>query len=152
MKNLFTLLLIALPLVCKAQVVTQHIIGTAGGGDQNETYANSWTIGEVVTETFSLESLTLTQGFHQGNLIIDWIGKDIPPKFKIKAYPNPTKDIIIIELQDPGLDYQLINVKGRVIQNGIFFSLQEQIDFTQIPAGTYFLKVKDYKTHKIVKQ
>ena len=152
MKLLYTLLLIVFPVVCFAQEITQAVIGTAGGNHQNDTYANSWTIGEVITETYTIENNILSQGFHQGNLVVDWIGKDVPQEFQIKAYPNPAKDIMIIELQDPGLDYQLVNVKGRVIQNGIFFSIQDQIDFTHIPAGTYFLKVKDYKTHKVIKQ
>lgn len=152
MKQLYTLLLIAFPVVCSAQEITQSVVGTAGGNVQNDTYTNSWTIGEVITETYTMENNTLSQGFHQGNLVVDWIGKDVPKEYQIKAYPNPAKIIMIIELQDPGLDYQLVNVKGRVIQNGIFFSIQDQIDFTHIPAGTYFLKVKDYKTHKVVKQ
>lgn len=152
MKQLYTLLLIAFPVVCSAQEITQSVVSTAGGNVQNDAYTNSWTIGEVITETYTMENNTLSQGFHQGNLVVDWIGKDVPQEFQIKAYPNPAKDIMIIELQDPGLDYQLVNVKGRVIQNGIFFSIQDQIDFTHIPAGTYFLKVKDYKTHKVIKQ
>ena len=152
MKQLYTLLLIAFPVVCSAQEITQSVVSTAGGNVQNDIYTNSWTIGEVITETYTIENNILSQGFHQGNLVVDWIGKDVPQEFQIKAYPNPAKDIMIIELQDPGLDYQLVNVKGRVIQNGIFFSIQDQIDFTHIPAGTYFLKVKDYKTHKVIKQ
>jgi len=151
MKQLYTLLLIAFPVVCSAQEITQSVVSTAGGNVQNDTYTNSWTIGEVITETFSMESYTLSQGFQQGNLVVNWIGENVPPEFQIKAYPNPVKDVIIVELQNQGLGYQLINIKGRVIQNGIFFSIQDQIDFTDIPSGTYFLKVKDYKTHKIVK-
>lgn len=152
MRKLFTLFWIAFPIVSGAQEITQNVIGTSGGTEHQATHQTSWTIGEVITETCSVETLTLTQGFQQGNLAISWIGEDIPAEFQIKAYPNPVNDIINIELYKPGLGYQVINVKGRVIQNGIFFSVQDQIDFVDIPSGIYFLKVEDYKTHKIVKQ
>jgi hypothetical protein len=152
MKPLFRLLWIAIPVICSAQGITQNVTGSAEGNDHNATHETSWTIGEVITETHSMETLTLTQGFQQDNLAVSWIGEDIPTEFQINAYPNPAKDIIIIELQKPGLGYQVINAKGRVIQNGIFFSVQDQIDFSDIPSGIYFLKVKDYKTHKIVKR
>jgi hypothetical protein len=152
MKQLFTLLWIAFPVVCNAQEITQNVFGTAGGKDHSATRETSWTIGEGITETCSMETLTLTQGFQLGNLAVSWIGEDIPTEFQINAYPNPVKDIINIKLQKPGLGYQIIIAKGRVIQNGIFFSVQDQIDFSDIPPGIYFLKVQDYKTHKIVKR
>jgi len=152
MKQLFTLLWITFPIVSYAQEITEYVIGTTGGNDHQATHETSWTIGEVITETYNVETLTLTQGIQQGNLAVSWIGEDIPTEFQIKAYPNPVNNIIHIELHKPGLGYQVINVKGRVIQNGIFFTVRDQIDFVDIPSGIYFLKVDDYKTHKIVKQ
>ncbi len=62
--------LLLLPLAAIAYFVTssmqlhaQQVIATAGGYYENDNIALSWTIGETVTETFTSENITLTQGF-----------------------------------------------------------------------------------------
>jgi len=151
MKCLYFILLLSIPAVTVAQDTMQSVIGSAGGDFKNETASVSWTIGEVVTETLTTDSYILAQGFHQGNLVVNRIQKELPVNFQIKTYPNPVKDILIIESEDPGFEYQLINVHGRVISNGFIHSSSEEIDFTNLPPGTYFLQVEKHKTHKIIK-
>jgi len=151
MRCLYFMLLLSFSALSFAQDIKQDVIGTAGGHFQNETASVSWTIGEVVTETLTTENYVLAQGFHQGNLVVNRIQKELPVNFQIKTYPNPVKDILIIESEDPGFEYQLINVQGKVISNGFIHSFSEEIDFTNLPSGTYFLKVEKYDTHKIIK-
>lgn len=151
MKYRYFLLLLSFPALSFAQDIKQNVIGTAGDDFNNDKVSVSWTIGEVVSENLSTESYDLTQGFHQGNLVVNRINEEFPIIFQIKAYPNPVKDILIIESEDPGFEYQLINVQGKVISNGFIHSFSEEIDFTNLPSGTYFLQVEKYDTHKIIK-
>ena len=151
MRSLYFILLLCIPVLSIAQDAMQSVIGTAGGDFQNEAASVSWTIGEVVTETLTTDSYVLSQGFHQGNMEVNRINDEFPMEFMIKAYPNPVQDILIIESQESGLEYQLINVHGKVISNGFLHSSSEKIDFTSLPSGSYFLHVKKHKTHKIIK-
>ena len=151
MRYRYFLLLLSFPALSFAQDIKQNVIGSAGDDFKNNKVSVSWTIGEAITETLITESYVLSQGFHQGNLTVIGVDNDFPAEFQIKAYPNPVKDLLIIETQEPGLKYQLIDVHGRVISNGFLHSSSEEIDCTTFPSGTYFLQVKKHKTYKIIK-
>ncbi len=49
----------------RAQEVSQSLISSAGDYFETENISLSWSIGEVVTETFSTNDLFVTQGFQQ---------------------------------------------------------------------------------------
>jgi hypothetical protein len=151
MKRLIFFLVCTLPAALIAQETTQSVIGSAGDDYQSDKVQISWTIGEVATETLSSENYILSQGFHQGNLKVNTLMKDLPADFQIKAYPNPVKDILIIESLEPGFEYQLMDANGRVIRNGIINANSEEIDFSSLSPGTYFLQTGKKRTHKIIK-
>lgn len=48
-----------------AQSLSQEVIGSAGGFNMIGEVHLSWTLGEVMVETYSKNNLYLTQGFHQ---------------------------------------------------------------------------------------
>jgi len=143
--------LLLIPLLSNGQDTLQTVVGSSGGDYENEKISLSWTIGEVVTETRESSNYILSQGFHQGNLEVTRIEEILPAEFQIKAYPNPVSDILIIESQKAGFEFQLINNKGQVLKNGIIHSTQDEIDFTELPPGNYYLQVEKHKTHKIIK-
>ncbi len=145
------ILLLFLPVASLAQDTVQYVIGNAGEDFQSPNTQVSWTIGEVATETFISSTHTVSQGFHQGNLLVDRINEDFPTDFSIKVYPNPVSDILLIETDAENLEYRIIDIDGRVRLNGNIISENQQIDFTGLPTGTYFFQVEKHKTHKIVK-
>ncbi|MBN2174518.1 MAG: hypothetical protein JW731_10310, partial [Bacteroidales bacterium] len=59
------LLLSAFPFFAFAQSVSPEVIASAGDYFENSTGSLSWTLGEVMNETFSNGSNILTQGFQQ---------------------------------------------------------------------------------------
>lgn len=63
----------------------------------------------------------------------------------ISVYPNPTKDFLIIDLGNIGLNtqYQLFDLSGRIIKASTLLEKYNIISLTYIPQGTYFLKVID---------
>ncbi|HON17537.1 MAG TPA: T9SS type A sorting domain-containing protein [Salinivirgaceae bacterium] len=82
-----------------------HSVIAAGG--QNYTHSGSgisisWTIGEPVIGTLISENQTiiLTQGFQQGSLAGDVIVVPVDFSASITVYPNPTKDYVIIKLEN----------------------------------------------------
>lgn len=77
---------------------------------------------------------------------------------QIKVYPNPSKDIFIIDLQNSNTetDYELISVNGSLIAKGKFKTKINRIDLSSKPNGIYILKLTNdkatIKTIKLSKQ
>ncbi len=73
---------------------------------------------------------------------------------ELSVFPNPTSERIFIQGQNNNLlDYQIINILGKVINQGVYTS--EGIDFSKFKTGIYFVKIDDANgntlTKKIVK-
>jgi hypothetical protein len=152
MKTIISSLLLAVSVISFGQNIDRDVVSAAGDHYISNNASLSWTLGEVATESFTTTTNTLNQGFHQGNLFISSIEDELDLDFSIKAYPNPVLDILTVETQDQDLKYQIINMNGEVVSNGIFTSEKEEVDFTALPSGVYFLHVSGNKTHKIIKQ
>lgn len=149
--RLIYLSLLFLPVASLAQDTMQYVIGNAGGDFLSANTQVSWTIGEVATETFVSSTQTVTQGFHQGNLLVDRINEIFLNDYSIRVYPNPVDDNLTIETDVLNKEFRIIDIDGRIRLNGYVISEFQQIDFTGLPAGTYFFQVEKHKTHKIIK-
>lgn len=66
---------------------------------------------------------------------------------KLKTYPNPVTDLLIVETESK-LDYQILNLLGQEVLNG---KAARQVDVSALPKGSYFLKVGAEQV-KFVKQ
>ena len=152
MKKFYLSAFLLFPLLGQAQDLDQSVIGTAGNYSENGKASLSWTIGETVVETVSDGTNTLTQGFQQGNLSVTTLIKQPELSSNLKVYPNPVKNILNVETDKKGMDYQLLNINGQVVSNGKLENTNQEINFSALPSGTYFLKINNEKTHKIIKQ
>ncbi|UUV20273.1 T9SS type A sorting domain-containing protein [Paenimyroides aestuarii] len=76
-------------------------------------------------------------------------------KLNVKVYPNPTTDLVNIETQETLYNYEVYNVLGQQIQQGIFNG-NNQINLHGATAGTYFIKITTTQgstaTVKVVKK
>lgn len=138
------------PLSTVAQSFSQYVIGSAGTFATSPQGSMSWTIGEVVIETYSSSSNHfLTQGFHQpDNLVIAKHDNDffIPQGFSPNG--DQTNDLFIIRgiLNYPNNSIVIFNRWGNEVfkaspyintWNGISKS-EFSIGGDQLPVGTYF--------------
>jgi type IX secretion system substrate protein len=151
MKRSFIFILIVIPFSVFGQSIEREVI--AGAGDYFESISMniSWTLGELAIETFTSDNLTLSQGFQQGDLSVTAIPGPLL-EFQLKVYPNPVVDILIVETKKLDVFYQLIDASGKVLENGFFSSDSNELDFTSIPGGVYFLQIEENQTHKIIKK
>ena len=139
MKKLL-LILLCVPLIGFGQILSPSVIGSAGASFSNSTASTDLTVGEVMIETFSNNTI-LTQGFHQGVLEVHTgvVNIDI----KTKVYPNPTRNFLIVELEENvNADILVYDVNGKiVIKDKLNNEQQKQLDFSFLRQGNYLLHI-----------
>jgi hypothetical protein len=141
------------------QSVSPEVTASAGEHFAGANAQLSWTIGELMVETYMMGSSQLTQGFHQTNLIVTAVG-DIAESFQVSVFPNPTIDVLNIkwsEVSGP-LTLSLYDVTGKQLlsQQALDQTMSKTVDLSTYAAGNYFLQLinqesKTIKTFKILK-
>lgn len=130
------------------------------GATQNTTYWGLLTLtdcmGNTHHEDFFVEISGLKSAAIQNDEITDVT--DIKTKEeKIKIYPNPFSDNIIINFSGNTfpLEYKVMDLSGKVIMQNKTFSTQEIISLKDLAAGTYVISAKVGKynlVQKLVKE
>ncbi|MEN8777226.1 MAG: BNR-4 repeat-containing protein [Polaribacter sp.] len=71
-------------------------------------------------------------------------------KNKIRIYPNPSNGIFKLNINLQKIKYQLINVQGRVLQQGMI--KKNQLDFSRYAKGMYLLRLKSSNNSTFIKR
>jgi hypothetical protein len=136
MKTAYAVLLsLLIPVAAAAQDAVSAAGGDAGGV--------SWTLGEVVTETYATTALVVIQGFNQPEAgVVTGIDHVAARRLAVDVYPNPVVGLLHIAGAD-GETYrwQLSALDGKSLDSG----QASTVDFTPRPAGTYLLRIGDGK-------
>lgn len=137
----------------------QQVIATSGGSGQSSSGTISYTLGELVIETYNGTDKKLTQGFQQSRLIITAVNELQGLSYSVAAFPNPTTDFVKLKLEKDfpeALDYLLMDINGKVVSSGKITAGEASISFESAALGTYFIKIiqdkKEVKTLKVMKQ
>ena len=127
------------------QSAAPYVVASEGNHVDAAAFSLDYTVGETVIETLTRDSFTLTQGFHQPNLMLI-NAVDVLPELNVKVYPNPTADQLQFETtsETPSLIWQLSNANGQVILQSKRATtlLSETLDLGNYPAGTYWLSFR----------
>ncbi len=126
-----------------AQSLSPEVIATAGDYNEAGGVSLSWTVGEPVVTTISSNDNILTQGFQQPDYRIETNVEDIfKPYFSVKIYPNPSSDIINIEVKavkDENARFVLFDATGKQITEiNLQFNQPALMDLSQYASGNYF--------------
>jgi hypothetical protein len=129
-----------------SQSKTLELIPASADEFSNSEISLSWTIGEGIIETFSNESLTLTQGFLQPNLKVTALNDIEQNAFEVRVYPNPTPDLLNFEYdldKEQGILVQLYDLSGKVLYSKSFHSAScnESIDMKGFSSSLFILKI-----------
>ncbi len=157
MKKLLYILLLT-TFGANAQSISNQVISSYGLNAANGTAQTDVTIGEPVTATISNANNTLTQGFYQTNLIVTTVSENENTNH-YQFYPNPVTEKLNLMFSNPNqevIDLQLFDVSGKLLWSKQNTTDNEQIDFTNQPKGTYFIKLttetkEEIKTVKVIK-
>jgi hypothetical protein len=155
-----TLLLFLMIMFCGIVMSAQEVVASSGSSGTITGYKVDWTIGEPVIETFTGSANILTQGMHQTKLLVTGVQELTTSGLKVRVYPNPVSDMLMIEVVQTGNDlfrYELFDVTGRKLVLKNMNSNIEEIDMSSYVSGIYLLYVsaptlKHVNICKIVKQ
>ncbi|MDP5170970.1 MAG: T9SS type A sorting domain-containing protein [Bacteroidia bacterium] len=118
MKNsvIFTLLILGTTILT-AQTIDRSVIGAYGASGTAGAIQVDMTVGEVAITTGQAGSIIVTQGFHQPGAGITGIADELGVKVDYSLYPNPTSDLITLELTAAApskIKVEVIDARGRL--------------------------------------
>lgn len=159
MKKLFilTVLLFFVSAVSN-RILSQEVVSSAGDHFTGNSIQVSWTLGEPVIETALNGQYILTQGMHQGNLIVTVARELEELSFKISAYPNPVSNYLKLDIDAPhteGLSYALYSIDGQLLRSEKIIEPLTSIPMDKYTHSSYLLRVLsddlEVKVFRVVK-
>ena len=130
-----------------AQSFMMDVIGSSGTFASSGSGSMSWTIGEVMTETYSSSGNFFTQGFHQSDtaFIITLVPNFVSHTLSI--YPNPVIDNLVIDFSTASENYnhtiEILDMKGQLLRKEYVSANQQQLNvsFHEFANGIYLLNI-----------
>jgi len=157
-KSFIPILLIVFFLAGNSALFSQEVISAAGDHSSGSIVQVSWTLGEPVIETGMNGQYILTQGMHQGNLIVTVTNQLQGLPFEVKAYPNPVSKFLKLDIDAPqlqGFSYSLFNIDGQLIHHQDVLTHSTTIPMESYAHSSYLLRVnfegKEVKSFRVVK-
>ena len=144
-----------LTLLTTTTVTAQEVVSTQGDSYSNGTGSIDFTIGEVIINTGTDGTNTLTQGFNQTNW--NFVGlEDHLPSYAAIIFPNPTVDVLNIQTSSfEGVTYTLYDGQGKLVLQDLLSAKQTPIEVSELAPGSYSLtlnnETQNLKTFKLVK-
>lgn len=159
MKFLTILSIACLPFLGMAQSISPEVIASAGEHFDNGTTQLSWTLGEVVIDTYDNGTNILTQGFHQTQLTITSVEESLTD-VRLNMYPNPTSELLNIELgnNESDINLQLFDMSGKLVHQAKIEAYQTKyiVPMNLVATGNYLVQMQSVDgkmntTHKVIK-
>jgi hypothetical protein len=138
----------------------QTAIAASGSNASGSGGTVSYSIGQVFYTNESGTNGNVSQGVQQPYEISGStsLNESVEKKYHIIVYPNPTTDLINLEMENFTISktlYQLYDIKGCIIESKTIAGKETNIDMSKLSASTYFIKIidenKEIKTIKIIK-
>ncbi len=140
---------------CFAQQNTEAAGGNATGAGGSVSYS----VGQTDYHYLSGSNGNVNEGVQQPYEIFTFSVDDNASQWGLSVYPNPTSDVLYLKIEKENfanLQYQLIDMNGKVILNNNIQNSVTEINMKSISSSTYFLTVINNKqtitTFKIIKK
>jgi hypothetical protein len=140
-----TILFSLFVIITNSQSLTPSVIGASGAYITSTSCSMTWTVGEVMTDTYSSASNFFTQGFNQPDSDFVTAIVSLSPEENILIYPNPVIDYFIIDLKHAPGNHTicLYNIWGQMLlqENIPKGYLQIKIPIQEFANGLYLLNI-----------
>ncbi len=141
-----------------AQELNPSVISSGGETFTASDYTLDFTIGEIVTETYSEHGLMLTQGFLQGKEGETAINEQTINAGDIDVYPNPSNDMVYIMYKgkDKPTSVEIVDIQGCMVHSAQFNNNPMAVSLKQLNPGLYVLRLifpdHNFVNKKIIKK
>ncbi|MEZ4796561.1 MAG: T9SS type A sorting domain-containing protein [Flavobacteriaceae bacterium] len=143
MRHLLVLcILLSSPITLLSQNIEKFSIDAGGENISINDFKMIYTIGEVSVQEINLESLIVSEGFINPN-ILNTLSIETPTFFTIKIYPNPTSNYFTIQSKLKINKIEIFDQLGKVINE--INSEMDFIDVSHYSKGVYLLKIDTEK-------
>lgn len=135
--------------------ILHESINASGGGNTNQNASISYSVGQVFYITSTSSDGSLLEGVQQAFEIYPLSVKDEIRTITLTAYPNPTPNLLNIQISDfelhESFTYDLYDMLGKKMLTGRIDSALSQLNLTDYPAAVYTLSLRN-KNNKPVRQ
>ena len=133
----------------RSQSLTPQVIASDGEYFTGANGSVSWTLGEIMTETYGSANNFLTQGFQQPESMSLTATGNLFSTSDIGIYPNPVSDHLTINFSDDFNGTTGINIydmQGKLIRSENFYLLKGSdhlwdISLKQYSNGIYLINI-----------
>ncbi|MGF1586294.1 MAG: T9SS type A sorting domain-containing protein [Bacteroidales bacterium] len=138
----------------------QEAISASGGEAKGTGGSVSYSAGQLFYMTHSRADGYVSEGVQQPYeiSIVTSVNEAEGIDLAVSAFPNPVTDHLILRIDLYNLEnlqYQLFDVTGRMVKNGLITGHQTLIDMRGLARGTFLLRVidneKEIKAFRIIK-
>lgn len=161
-KSCFSFLLAIFLGINVCNLLAQETVTTTGGNATGNGGTASFSVGQVVYQTLTGTSGSVSEGVQQPYeiFVVTGIEEAKGITLSVSAYPNPSTDYLTLEvdaaiLSIQSMIYQLFDTQGKLLQSEKITGKQTSIVMSILVPATYFVKViqenKEVKTFKIIK-
>ena len=117
----------------------------SGGESTGENFNISYSIGQLFYTTNTGNNGSVTQGIQQVYQITTMVGI-CQTDLRLEVYPNPTTNFLKLVVEDKkleNLEYQLYDLKGKLIKNKKVKASKTDIDMSLLPTSSYLMYVNN---------
>jgi hypothetical protein len=138
-------------------ILAQENSVSAGGETIGSGGSSSYSIGQTNYAFQTDGNINIIEGVQQPYEISVLEIKDFGLIENISVFPNPTTQFVTISTQEfEGLEFQLFDINGRLIQSGKLRNSETTINVSQLPQATFLLNILKNNsignTFKIIKK
>ncbi|HYW94387.1 MAG TPA: T9SS type A sorting domain-containing protein [Bacteroidales bacterium] len=134
----------------------QQVIPAAGGNASGTGGETTYTLGQIAFSAYENTEYSVAEGVQQPFEISQITGIEQKGELNklLFVYPNPTSDYLTLKVgkqAGKGLRYQLLDVRGKLLETNEIDNSETSIDVSHLATGTYFLNVSNSKNKVVFK-
>ena len=153
----FTMLLAGL--LWGSFVQAQESANSSGGNATGSGGTVAYSVGQLVYTTNTGTNGSVAQGVQHAYEIFTLDITETELNISLTTFPNPTRENLTLQISgynNEKISYQLLDMQGKLLNNGQITSQQTQINMNSLPSATYFINVvnqenKIVQSFKIIK-
>ena len=134
-----------------SQSFSPAVIGSSGTFATSASGSMTWTIGEVMTETYSSAGNFFTQGFHQPDTTTLTIVNDFNSS-SLSIFPNPVLNNLYIDFSNTSENYfiELFDMQGKLLhrENVSDNANPLMLSFCDFSEGVYLLNIVNQESYQ----